>query len=185
MFGDILASNYFDIFDLEPSFDVDQSLLRKKYFKLSRQFQPDLNMHLSSAEQEEMLTKTGEINNALKVLQDPQSIVKHLLEENGYLEPDQKEQLSPDFLMEMMDLNEMLMDLEGAYDQQGYKAAKDQMAEHLDEVDQKLVQLKSLNPKELSKGQWEEIKENYFKSRYLLRIQEKMNTLALPNEKTT
>ena len=86
MYGDILeASNYFDIFDLEPSFDIDQNLLRKKYFKLSRQFHPDLNMHLPTAEQEEMLTKTGEINNALKVLQNPQSVVKYLLLEYGYL----------------------------------------------------------------------------------------------------
>ena len=87
--------------------------------------------------------------------------------------------------MEMMDLNEMLMDLEGVFDQQGYKEAKDQLTEHLNEINQKLMQLKSQNPKELSKEEWGEIKENYFKSRYLLRIQEKMNTLALPNENTT
>ncbi len=50
------------------------------------------------------------VNKAYQIFQDPSAIIKYILQLKGLLEEEEKYQLSPNFLMEVMDLNELLMD---------------------------------------------------------------------------
>jgi molecular chaperone HscB len=48
---------------------------------------------------------------AYKVLVHPDEVIKYVLQLKGLLEEEEKYQLTPDFLMEMLDLNEQALDV--------------------------------------------------------------------------
>ncbi len=100
--------NYFELFELPVSLQVDAANLTKKYFELQKKYHPDFYIQSGEAEQEEALEKSSAINKALKVLQHTESTIKYVLQLKGLLEEEEKYQLPPDFLMEVMDLNENL-----------------------------------------------------------------------------
>ena len=100
--------NYFELFDIPVSLNVDAGSLTKKYFELQKKFHPDFYTQAGEAEQEEALEKSSAINKALKVLQNKDSTIKYVLQLKGLLEEEEKYPLPPDFLMEVMELNENL-----------------------------------------------------------------------------
>lgn len=72
-------SNYFRLFNLEKSFSVDETLLKKRFFELSRQFHPDFYSIQSDSEKDIARDNTAYLNNALKVLSDPIKRADYLL----------------------------------------------------------------------------------------------------------
>ncbi|HCL06406.1 MAG TPA: Fe-S protein assembly co-chaperone HscB [Chitinophagaceae bacterium] len=99
---------HFELFNLPITLKVDTSGLSKKYFELQRKYHPDRFGQSSEAEQEEALQVSAQINKAFKTLKDPDETIKYVLQLKGLLEEEEKYQLSPDFLMEVMELNEEL-----------------------------------------------------------------------------
>lgn len=99
---------HFELFNLPISLNVDTSGLSKKYFELQRKYHPDRFGQASDAEQEQALQVSAQINRAFKTLKDPDETIKYVLQLKGLLEEEEKYQLSPDFLMEVMELNEEL-----------------------------------------------------------------------------
>ncbi|MFN3667098.1 MAG: Fe-S protein assembly co-chaperone HscB [Sediminibacterium sp.] len=99
---------HFDLFELPITLKVDSSGLSKQYFALQRKYHPDRFVQASEAEQEEALQVSAQVNKAYKVLKDPDETIKYVLQLKGLLEEEEKYQLSPDFLMEVMELNEEL-----------------------------------------------------------------------------
>ena len=99
---------HFELFNLPITLTVDTSGLSKKYFELQRKYHPDRFVQASEAEQEEALQVSAQVNKAYKVLKDPDETIKYVLQLKGLLEEEEKYQLSPDFLMEVMELNEEL-----------------------------------------------------------------------------
>ncbi len=54
--------NYFELYGLPVSFQVNQGMLAKKYHVLIRQYHPDLHLNATEAIQSEMLIKTSNVN---------------------------------------------------------------------------------------------------------------------------
>ncbi len=104
--------NYFDLFDIPVQLRVDTTALRSKFFALSRQFHPDFFVNKSAEEQQMALEKTALLNKAWKTFQQPDELVRYVLEIQGAWTAGEKYELAPDFLMEVMEINEALMDLE-------------------------------------------------------------------------
>lgn len=104
--------NYFDLFEIPLQLRIDLGSLRSKFFALSRQFHPDFFVNRPPAEQQVALEKTALLNKAWKTFQQPDELIRHVLELSGYWSAGEKYELSPDFLMEVMDINEAMMDLE-------------------------------------------------------------------------
>ena len=100
--------NYFELFGIPVSLTIDKSKLAKKYFELQKKYHPDFFTQNNEAEQDEALEKSSAINKALKVFQNKDSTIKYVLQLKGLLEEEEKYQLRPDFLMEVMELNEQL-----------------------------------------------------------------------------
>ncbi len=100
--------NYFELFDIPVSLAVDKASLPKKYFALQKKYHPDFYTQADVAMQEEVLEKSSQINKAFKVFQHQQSTIKYVLQLKGLLVEEEKYQLPPDFLMEVMELNENL-----------------------------------------------------------------------------
>jgi molecular chaperone HscB len=104
--------NYFELFGIPVSLRVDRASLTRKYFELSRAFHPDFFSGKGAGIEAEMLEKSSAVNQAYKTFQNPDLVIKYVLQLKGLIEEEEKHQLSPEFLMEVMELNEDLMDLE-------------------------------------------------------------------------
>src|SRR5437868_2117865 len=100
--------NYFELFDIPVSVRVDQTKLAQKYFELQKKFHPDFFAQSTEAEQAEALENSSAANKALKIFKNEDATIKYVLQLKGLLEEEEKYQLPPEFLMEMMDLNEDL-----------------------------------------------------------------------------
>jgi molecular chaperone HscB len=51
--------NYFELFDLPMSFEIDVDLLNKKYIALQKQFHPDYFTQADETEQQDVLEKSS------------------------------------------------------------------------------------------------------------------------------
>jgi len=104
--------NYFELYGIAPSFNIDTAAVRKKFYELSRTHHPDYNGGGTATEQQEVLEKSAMINEAYKTLLNKDLLIKYILTSKGLLLEEEKYNLPPDFLMEVMDLNEQVMELD-------------------------------------------------------------------------
>ena len=102
--------NYFELFGIPVSLTVDRQALTRKFFELQKKYHPDFYGQASPAEQEEALELSSMVNKAWNTFASQDATVKYVLQEKGLLEEEEKYQLPPDFLMEVMELNELKMD---------------------------------------------------------------------------
>jgi molecular chaperone HscB len=104
--------NYFELFGIKPSFDIDQAAVKQRFYELSRAYHPDFFGNGTEAEQAEALDKSAMVNEAYKTLLNKDIFTKYILTMEGVLQAEEAYQLSPDFLMEVMDLNEQAMEID-------------------------------------------------------------------------
>jgi molecular chaperone HscB len=100
-----VVMEYFDLFGIPVSLEVDKASLRTKYLSLSRRFHPD---HNAGGDQDAVLEHAARLNKAYKTLGDEDLRLGYVLAQKGVLETDEKYALPPEFLMEMMEMNELL-----------------------------------------------------------------------------
>lgn len=160
--------NYFELFDIAQSFQPDQALVKKKFYQLSRQYHPDFYGNGSEEEKEKALEMSALVNKAYQTLQNQDLLVKYVLKETGILEEDEKYQLSPDFLMEVMDLNEQLMDADEPETKTAIKTAIDQLNTQIYEPVKATLENHPGNT--LTQEKLLQVKEFYFRKKYLDRI---------------
>ena len=172
--------NYFEFYNLPQSFQLDEAALRRTFLERSRQYHPDFHTLSDEAEQGRMLELSTINNEAFKTLSDLDKRIQYILKINGLLEEGENQgALSQDFLMEMMDINEAMMELEFDFDAERYKQAR-HAVEALDQTLLKEIQpvlnnwtAEAENPAELL-----QVREYFFKKRYLLRIFENLSKFA-------
>lgn len=103
--------NYFDLYSLPISLQPDPSVVKEKFYVLSRQYHPDFHSQASEEAQADVLEKASWVNMAYKIFLHPDETIKYVLQLKGLLEEEEKYQLSPDFLLEVLDLNEQALDV--------------------------------------------------------------------------
>lgn len=102
------ATDYFALFDILPSLSIDTIALRKKFYELNKQYHPDRISAQDEAAQTEALAISAQLNIAYRTLSDEDALLGYVLRREGVLQDDEHYQLPPEFLMEMMELNEAL-----------------------------------------------------------------------------
>ncbi len=102
--------NYFELFEIPVSLSVSKNEIPLKYFALQKKYHPDFFTNAGADEQADVLEKSSMINKAFKTFKDPDETIKYVLQLKGLLQEEEKYELPPEFLMEMMELNEALMD---------------------------------------------------------------------------
>lgn len=164
--------NYFEFYDLEVKFMLDQDELRNRYLKLSKQHHPDFFIDQDEA-YENALEMTSLNNKAFKVLSSQEQRVKHILELNELL-TDAKESMSPDFLMQMMDINEAIMEMK--MDPDGAQKAKvlKEVEEFESDLDSEFQTAAQLYDTSGDPSTLHTIKDNFLKRRYLRRMKENL-----------
>jgi len=102
--------NYFELFEIPVQLTVDKASLPRKFFELSRKYHPDLFVNGSGEEQTLALERSALLNKAFKTFQNPDETIKYVLQLKGLLEEEEKYELPPDFLVEVLEINEELME---------------------------------------------------------------------------
>lgn len=98
--------NYFEFYQIEEAFFIDESALRQKYHQIAKQLHPDFFSTASETEQMLALQKSTFNNQAYKTLSQFESRMAYILEIHGLLQ--NSPALPQSFLIEMMDINEAM-----------------------------------------------------------------------------
>jgi len=107
-----LSSDYFSLFGLPVSYSIDGEVLTQKYRELQQVVHPDRFANASEKERRLSLQYTTYLNEAIRVLKDPLTRARYLLELKGIKWDDEQSTLSdPVFLMQQMELRESLSEV--------------------------------------------------------------------------
>lgn len=164
--------NYFELFDIPVQLKVNAASLSKKFFALSKQSHPDYYISESKEDQEEYLERSALINKAWKTFHSPEATIKYVLQEKGLLEEEEKYELPPAFLMEIMEINEALMDSEDQNTSDNLKPKIENLQSEIYEPVKEIVehyQEGITTEKELL-----QVKDYYYKKKYLQRITQQL-----------
>lgn len=167
--------NYFELFEIPVQLRVDTPVLKQKFFALSRQFHPDYFAGAGQEEQSDALEKSAILNKAWKTFQNPDATIKYVLAEKGLLEEEEKYELPPSFLMEVLEINESLMDAEAnagpglttkieGLEKDMYEPVKNIIEDYREGI---------TTEKELL-----QVKEYYYKKKYLDRIRRQLREMT-------
>jgi molecular chaperone HscB len=163
---------------LDEKLDIDKNILRKLFYENSRKYHPDFFSLNTKEEQDDVLAKSTINNEAFRTLSDDALRLKHLLELKGVLIEGENEQLSEDFLMEMMEINEALMDAEfGELSSPRLEELNRTVENLLETINQDILKIGSTNP--LSKSDLIRLKDNYYRKKYINRLKENIKKIEL------
>ena len=117
--------DYFEFYNFPRSFQVDEKVLRQLYLEHSRKYHPDFHTLSGEVEQARVLDLSTQNNEAFKTLSDPDKRIQYVLKIKGLIEEGEGQgALSQDFLMDMMDINEAMMELEMDFDAERLEATR-------------------------------------------------------------
>ena len=157
-----MSQDYFHLFNLQPTPAIaDHTLVVKKYQQLQKKFHPDFFTQATEEEKEEALQQSALVNEAYKVLKDKYALIAYYLKINGKLDSEEKYALPPDFLMEMMELNE---DLDSDASVEG------KVLQYIDDLEKEVEPILSKSADSHKDVDYEILKEFYFKAKYLQRL---------------
>jgi len=170
--------NYFEFYGIKESFSPDVEKLKKKFYELSKRYHPDFYANEDEAKQQEILELSTINNKAWQTLSDPYKRLEYILKTHDLLQEGAKPQLPADFLMEMMDINERLMEVDNAAqlaDLTGEVLAVE------DDIKQKIALATQGYDKlddTAKESRLNEVPDCYYRQKYLLRLKESLNTFA-------
>jgi molecular chaperone HscB len=171
--------NYFEFYELAPAFLLDESDLKKRFLKYSKMFHPDFHTLESDEAQNQILEKATFNTEAYKVLQNFDSRMAYILELKGMKKEEGQEKLPQDFLVEMMDINETLMDLQFDFDAENFEKAKKQIEEIENDNFFSIKDiLQNFDFQTVTNNDLENVKIFSLKKKYFLRIQKTLTTFA-------
>jgi molecular chaperone HscB len=121
--------DYFELFQLEPKFDVDIDDLGERFRTLQRRFHPDRYSSGSAAEQRLAAQVSADINAGYQALKDPIARAGHMLELQACdLRTLERQPVSGDFLMQQMHFREAVELLDPSDDEGKSKLAAEAKA---------------------------------------------------------
>ncbi|MFN0012962.1 MAG: Fe-S protein assembly co-chaperone HscB [Saprospiraceae bacterium] len=171
--------NYFEFFGTPLSFRVDEAALRRVFYQNSKKFHPDFHTLADAARQAEMLEQSTLNNEAFQTLSDPDKRMRYVLKIKGLLEEESKLSVPQDFLAEMMDINEALMELEFDPDPVQFAAAAQAVRDLEKSLDVGIHSvLDTYSEHTGTEADLRAVLEYFLKKRYLLRVQENLSKFA-------
>lgn len=176
----LFTMNHFEFYGLPVSFAVDEAAVRRIYLLNSKKYHPDFHTLSDETEQTRVLELSTRNNEAFKTLSDADNRVRYVLEIKGLLGKEHENQRLPqEFLMEMMDINEALMELEFDFDQARFEATLKSVQLLENELETQIEPvLSSWTENTGTAADLLLVQEYFFKKRYLLRIKENLSKFA-------
>ena len=161
--------NYFAFYEIEPAFELDSTALKVNFYRLSRQYHPDVAARNGEAEEAEALRLSAINNTAYKTLLNPDLRLAHMLRLAGVLDGEEEKPALPlAFLMEMMDLNELL-------DDGNTEAAKQELETAFANLETEVQPAKTAYTAGVKSPEiLKQLLDYYFRKKYLRRIEERV-----------
>jgi len=104
-----MVKNFFELFNLKKSFNIDENALLRAYQREISRFHPDRFSTSSESEQLQALQNTALINSAYSTLKSPLNRAEYLLNMEGINPFDEKNTaMDSNFLMSQIELREDL-----------------------------------------------------------------------------
>ncbi|WP_295769426.1 iron-sulfur cluster co-chaperone HscB C-terminal domain-containing protein [uncultured Mucilaginibacter sp.] len=170
--------NFFEFYNIPESFNPDEAAIKNKFYSLSKQYHPDFFANEDEAKQQEILEISTINNKAYNTLSNSAKRLEYILKQHGFVNEGAKPQLPADFLMEMMDLNERLMEVDDAEELAKLRAEALAVEDNLSEELSKLTtDYETLNDT-AKESRLNQIADIYYRQKYLLRIKDSLNTFA-------
>jgi molecular chaperone HscB len=170
--------NYFDFYGLPETFNLNDADVKKKFYQLSKQYHPDFYANEDEAKQQEILELSTLNNKAYQTLANPAKRLEYILRLHNLVSEGAKPQLPADFLMEMMDINERIMEVDSATELGSITAEvlaiEGDMNDELLALTTDYVTLDDT----AKESRLNDIVNIYFRQKYLLRIKESLDTFA-------
>lgn len=169
--------DFFEFYELPVSFKINDAGLKKTFLTNSKKYHPDFFTLKSTAEQEEALRLSTLNNEAYKTLKDFDLRMRYVLEKAGEITTDSKEVLPQDFLMEMMDVNEAIMEMQMDFNSEESKKIEQDLSGFektlRESIEDDLMQYEGQSDFDLSR-----IKNFYFKKKYLKRLRDHLDQIS-------
>ncbi len=173
--------NYFEFYGIPEAFNVDQCVVKRKFYELSKTYHPDFYINHSEEKQQEILDLSTINNKAYQVLSSASKRLEYILQLHLHVVDGEKYQLPQAFLMEMMDVNEDLMELEFEPDPEAIQ----NISERVSLIEEDLLSELDGLTKEFDEAKEDQrenlllkIKDLYYRQKYLLRIRDSLNKFA-------
>mgnify|MGYP001770820643 CR=1 FL=1 len=159
--------NYFELFEIPVHLKVDADELSEKFFMLSRRYHPDYFINAPYEKQAEALEISAQLNKAFKTFKNEDEL-------KGLLEDEEKYQLPQDFLMEVLEINEQLMDAEDDPE------LRKNLQDTIDNLQLQIYEPVKKNIENYQEGVTSEeellqVKEYYYKKKYLDRLKRELS----------
>jgi molecular chaperone HscB len=172
-----MEKDFFELLGLPRKLSIDKVELRKRYILACQTAHPDLHSDGNSIQFEEAEIMTSMLNKAYEVLGDDMKRMSYVLSLHNSLPAEGEAKLPMDFLMEVMDLNEMIEESQSDPDENTQKTLLDQLNSFSEEINlegKKLIEAYDL-------GHFDEdgLKDYYLKLKYILRMKENILKFAL------
>lgn len=114
---EILASNFFELFGLPVSYDVDLNKIQQQYMALQKQVHPDKFARGSDQEKRISMQQTTWINEAQTTLKDPVLRAGYLLKLKGIdFSLENETTMDAAFLMQQLEMRERLENIKNESD---------------------------------------------------------------------
>ena len=163
--------NLFELYQIPLSFNPDKGLVKQQYFQLSRKYHPDFISNGTDEEKEEALQTSSLVNNAYKIFNNQDETIKYVLQLKGFLQEEEKYALPNDFLMEMMELNEELMDAKMEEDKATIDNCQSSIVNYQSKIYEPVKEIIESNiESDTPQERLLQVKDYYFKKKYLNRI---------------
>lgn len=159
--------NYYELFGLKEAPTVDKKSISKKYIDLQKKYHPDFFTNENETDKEFAMEQSAAINKGYKIFANKDNTIEYFLKLKEIITADEKFNLPPDFLMEMMELNE------GFDDNKNIEKEIQQFENELAKQIETLID--SQNTPELNEAQLQDLKIYYYKKKYLNRILDRLD----------
>lgn len=128
--------NYFQLFNLEPTFEIDTVALTQRYRDIQHQIHPDRFAGKNDQNQRMAVQFTSYVNEAFQCLKQPLERAKYLLELRGVaVNLDTQSHVDSDFLMAQIELREQLEQVAAQKNQAAaIKQLQKQISDKIDEL---------------------------------------------------
>ena len=109
---------------------------------------------------------------------DGDALMQYILKLKGVAEEEEKYTLPSDFLMEMLELNEAVSEYEMDPDNNKKEVAVSSWQKHIGQLTEGLETVTTQYDRSNNEGLLKQVKDLYYRKKYLLRIQQRINTFA-------
>lgn len=163
-----LSANFFELFELPVSFDINKNALAERYRELQRVVHPDKYVNAPDRERRLAMQKATQINEAFQTLKEPLSRASYLLELQGIDLKQNATITDEEFLGTQMDFREDLGDIKEQEQQQPLDALYTLMS-HIKKHQDNLINTFS---QQFAQENWQDASDTVRKLQFFARLHE-------------